>query len=102
MQLVREPVAAVGTLEGMRQALRVGERVAQVLPDERVELGRGDEAGDAGGVAMREHGLGLARADVVGVEAFAFARAADYARAAGGAAMIATDQGAQEIGVHDI
>jgi hypothetical protein len=38
LELLGEPMAAMGTFQGIGNTLRRGEQLAQVLPDERVKL----------------------------------------------------------------
>jgi hypothetical protein len=38
LEVLREPVAPVGTLQSIRHTLRVGHQLTEVLPDESVQL----------------------------------------------------------------
>jgi enamine deaminase RidA (YjgF/YER057c/UK114 family) len=53
----------MGAFQGSRELCGVQQQVTEVLPDERIELARGDEARGTGRLAVRMRWLGLARAD---------------------------------------
>lgn len=52
LDLLREPVPALHPLKCRCQVLRMQEQVAQILPDQCIELVRGDEARGTGRFAM--------------------------------------------------
>ncbi|HET8631023.1 MAG TPA: IS701 family transposase, partial [Thermomicrobiales bacterium] len=67
LQLLGGPVAALRPRERLRDARRVRQDRAQILPDERVELAGGRVAGRALLVARGDDGVLLRAADVVGL-----------------------------------
>jgi hypothetical protein len=56
LQFLRQPVPAMSPLQREADRLRVGQHLAEVIPDQRIQLGRGTETRGTGRVAMRMQG----------------------------------------------
>src|SRR3954454_22044843 len=56
LQFLRQPVPAMSPLQREADRLRVGQHLAEVIPDQRIQLGRGTETRGADRVAMRMQG----------------------------------------------
>jgi hypothetical protein len=67
LQFLGQPVPAAGAFQGLVQALRVGQQVTQVAPDQRVELRGRDKAGPPALLAAGLDGVRLATTAVRGV-----------------------------------
>src|SRR5215211_3570406 len=96
LHLLREPVAPVRPLQRLGDTLRVGQHLAEVAPDQRVELPGRAEACGALLLLARVDGPPLGRADVVAV-----ARRVP-APAAGRLADPAADQGPQQVALRRV
>jgi hypothetical protein len=98
LQVLWEPLPAVRLLKGLCQALRMREDLAQILPHQGVELVRGGEACGALFRPARVYRRHLAIAHVIAVRGVPVGTPSGT----GLTAVPATDQGAQQVGVHGI
>jgi hypothetical protein len=88
LQLLREPMACMSTLQRLGDALGMTQQIAQVIPDQGIKLAGRNEPGRAVLSCALAHLPPLASADIVGVVGL------DLPRHTREAALPAADQGA--------